>query len=135
MEKRLKTTSIVASSLLAGALVTFAGTNLNARPSTSQVLGNGAELRGQIIDLNINFSPLNIFEMKCGEAKPEETTKETKKEAKVEKKEGKAVEAKCGEGKCGEGKAAKTTETKTEKKEETTKTTEAKCGEGKCGVS
>ena len=140
-EKKNTKRTILTGSIIAGALLTFSVTT-NARP-ISQVMGSGAEVRGEIIDLNLNSSVNNLLELKCGA----ETGSSKKAEAKPasSKKEGKATEAKCGEGKCGEGKCgsadkktdAKTdkkatkAETKTVKKE---KTTEAKCGEGKCGA-
>lgn len=144
MEKKNSKRSILTGTIIAGALLTFS-VNTNARPSTD-VLGSGAEVRGEIIDLNLNSSSSNLLELKCGEA--EKTTK--KAEAKpATKKEGKAVEAKCGEGKCGEGKCGGddkkadskklgTKDAKSAKAEKKSdkkgKTTEAKCGEGKCGA-
>lgn len=134
MEKKIKKTTILTGTVIAGALLTFS-VNAEARPST-QVLGNGAELRSEIIDLNVNSSSDKLFELKCGEKSGAATKKA---EAKPDAKKAKTSEAKCGEGKCGESgkkaeakkdtKAAKAA--KTEKKE---KTSEAKCGEGKCGA-
>ncbi len=139
MKKKNTKRTILTGSIIAGALLTFSVTT-NARP-VSQVMGSGAEVRTEIIDLNINSSVNNLLELKCG-AEEGSSKKAEAKPVKSDKKEGKATEAKCGEGKCGEGKCGgddskksdkKTTkaELKTEKKE---KTTEAKCGEGKCGA-
>lgn len=139
MEKKNTKRSILTGTIIAGALLTFS-VNTNARPSTD-VLGSGAEVRSEIIDLNINSSSNNLLELKCGEA--EKTTK--KAEAKpASKKEGKALEAKCGEGECGgddkktDSKKLETKDAKTAKADKKSdkkgKTTEAKCGEGKCGA-
>jgi uncharacterized low-complexity protein len=131
MEKKNTKKSIITKTIIAGALLTFS-VNVDARPTTD-ILGSGAEVRSEIIDLNINSSTNNLLELKCGEA--EKTTKKSKV-----KKEGKATEAKCGEGKCGEdvkksdSKKLDTKVAKTEKSDKKGKTTEAKCGEGKCGA-
>lgn len=144
MEKKNTKRSILTGTIIAGALLTFS-VNADARPTT-QVLGTGAEVRAEIIDLNISSSTDMLFELKCGEAK-ETSKKGEAKPTEKSKKEGKATEAKCGEGKCGEGKCGgddkkaetKKLDTKAEaapkadaKKEG--KATEAKCGEGKCGA-
>lgn len=134
MEKKIKKTTILTGTVIAGALLTFS-VNAEARPST-QILGNGAELRSQIIDLNVTSSSDKLYELECGE-KSGAATKKT--EAKPDAKKAKTSEAKCGEGKCGESEkkaeAKKDTKAaKTEKKENKEKTSEAKCGEGKCGA-
>ena len=134
MKKKNTKRTILTGSIIAGALLTFSVTT-NARP-LSQVMGSGAEVRTEIIDLNINSSVNNLLELKCG-AEEGSSKKAEAKPVKTSKKEGKATEAKCGEGKCGsddDKKSEKKTtkaEVKTEKKE---KTSEAKCGEGKCGA-
>lgn len=143
MKKKNTKRTILTGSIIAGALLTFSVTT-NARP-TSQVMGSGAEVRTEIIDLNINSSVNNLLELKCGAE--EGSSKKTEAKPTTSKKEGKATEAKCGEGKCGEGKCGSddkkasskkvtTTEksAKAEKSAKKEKTTEAKCGEGKCGA-
>lgn len=92
MENKNKKT-IVAGSMIAGALLTL---SLNANASNLfnyNALGNGTEVR-------------NAIELNCGEKKADD-----KKGKEGEKKAGdkKAKDAKCGEkkakdGKCGEGK-------------------------------
>ncbi len=124
MENKNKRNSLLTGAILAGALATFTISNVDARPATTRVLGNGAELRSEIIDLNVIASPANVFEMKCGE----NTETGKKVEKKVEN--GKTVESKCGADK--KAKANKKAEKKTDKK---TKTTEGKCGQGKCGAA
>jgi len=143
MEKKIKKASILTGTIITGALLALT-TNADARPATSKVLGNGAELRSEIIDLNIISSSDNVYELKCGTETPE-TKKAESKEVKD-----KSTEAKCGEGKCGEGKCGskdstkakvsedknntKTVETKAiSSKDAKDKTSESKCGEGKCG--
>jgi len=149
MEKKIKKASILTGTILTGALLTLTS-NADARPATSKVLGNGAELRSEIIDLNITSSMDNVFELKCGE----DAAKTKPADAKQKEAKDKSTEAKCGEGKCGEGKCgakddsksakvskdsgdvkateAKAVDTKEAKKD---KAAEAKCGEGKCGES
>ncbi len=125
MKNKNKRNSLLTGAILAGALATFTISNVEARPATTRVLGNGAELRSEIIELNVIASPANVFEMKCGAG--EKTTKK-----KAEKKKGKTVESKCGANK----KAAKKTTKKAEKKaDKKSKTTEGKCGQGKCGAA
>ncbi len=124
MENKTKKNTLLTGALLAGAVAAFSISNVEARPATTtRVLGNGAGLRSEIINLNITSSSANVFEMQCG-AGTTETTKTKKK--------GKTGEAKCGakkkKAKKGDKKAAK----KTDKK---SKTTEGKCGQGKCGGS
>ncbi|NOY51618.1 MAG: hypothetical protein GXO88_13775 [Chlorobi bacterium] len=123
MEKRNTKSTILSGTLIAGALLTFS-VNADARPST-QVLGSGADVRTEIIELNANSSSDKLFELKCGEKSA------TAKKAGTKTKDAKAAEAKCGEGKCGsdDKKAAAV------KKDSKTnaKAAEAKCGEGKCG--
>jgi len=129
MENKNKRNSLLTGAILAGALATFTISNVDARPATTRVLGNGAELRSEIIDLNVIASPANVFEMKCGAGTSKAEKKAEKK--KMEKK-GKTVESKCGANK----KAAKKTTEKAEKKaDKKSKTTEGKCGQGKCGAA
>lgn len=143
MEKKIKKASILTGTIITGALLALT-TNADARPATSKVLGNGAELRNEIIDLNITSSSDNVYELKCGTETPE-TKKAESKEVKD-----KSTEAKCGEGKCGEGKCGSKDSTKAKvsddkkdtkaveakavsSKDAKDKTSEGKCGEGKCG--
>lgn len=145
MEKKIKKASILTGTIITGALLALT-TNADARPTTLKVLGNGAELRSEIIDLNITSSSDNVYELKCG-AEGSETKKAESKEVKD-----KSTEAKCGEGKCGEGKCGSDDSTKAKvsddkkdtkavetkavsTKDAKDKTGEAKCGEGKCGES
>jgi uncharacterized low-complexity protein len=127
MENKNKRNSLLTGAILAGALATFTISNVDARPATTRVLGNGAELRSEIIDLNVIASPANVFEMECG-AGTAKTEKKTEK--------GKTVESKCGankkEMKKGEKKGEKKAEKTSDKK---AKTTEGKCGQGKCGAA
>ncbi|VAW27444.1 hypothetical protein MNBD_BACTEROID07-1975 [hydrothermal vent metagenome] len=125
MENKNKRNSLLTGVILAGALATFTIANVDARPATTRVLGSGAELRSEIIDLNVIASPENVFELKCGAGN--ETTGK-KAEKKLEN--GKTVESKCGADKKAE--AGKKAAKKTEKK---SKTTEGKCGQGKCGAA
>ncbi len=125
MENKNKRNSLLTGVILAGALATFTISNVDARPATTRVLGNGAELRSEIISLNVIASPANVFELKCG-AGNTETGKKVEK--KVEN--GKTVESKCGANKKAE--AGKKAEKKADKK---SKTTEGKCGQGKCGAA
>jgi len=142
MEKKIKKASILTGTIITGAILALT-TNADARPATSKVLGNGAELRNEIIDLNITSSS-NLYELKCGTETPE-TKKAESKEVKD-----KSTEAKCGEGKCGEGKCGSKDSTKDKVSEDKNntkavetkavstkdakdKTSESKCGEGKCG--
>ncbi len=132
MENKNKRNSLLTGAILAGALATFTISNVEARPATTRVLGNGAELRTEIIDLNVIASPANVFEMQCG-AGTATTEKKTEKS--------KTGESKCGQGKCGADKKAhkkemKKGEKKAEKKaDKKSKTTEGKCGQGKCGAA
>ena len=98
MEKKIKKASILTGTIITGALFALTS-NADARPVTTKVLGNGAELRSEIIDLNITSSAANVYELKCG-AEGTDTKKAESKEVKD-----KSTEAKCGEGKCGEGNA------------------------------
>lgn len=149
MEKKMKKTGILTGTILTGALLALTS-NADARPAISKVLGNGAELRSEIIDLNINSSAANVYELKCG-AEGEVTKKAKPVEAKPLEAKDKSTEAKCGEGKCGEGKCGGSDDTKNakiskdkdkddvkaveaKKEEKKDKAAEAKCGEGKCGT-
>lgn len=138
MEKKIKKASILTGTIITGALFALT-TNADARPTTSKVLGNGAELRSEIIDLNITSSSDNVYELKCGTETPEAKKAESKEV------KDKSTEAKCGEGKCGSKdsteakvsdnkKDTKAVETKAvSSKDAKDKTSEGKCGEGKCG--
>jgi uncharacterized low-complexity protein len=128
MKNKNKKNTLLTGAILTGAIAAFTISNVEARPATTRVLGNGAELRSEIIELNVIASPANVFEMKCGEG-----TKTTEKKA--EKKKGKTVESKCGEGKCGTGKKAKAEKKAEKKSDKKSKTTEGKCGQGKCGAA
>lgn len=97
-----KNKTIIAGSMIAGALLSL---SLNANTSNLfnyNTLGNGAEVR-------------NAIELACGEKKADEKKADEKKgEKKGEKKakdgkcgEKKAKDGKCGEGKCGEKKNPK----------------------------
>ena len=127
MENKNNKKSLLTGAVLAGALAAFTISNVEARPATTRVLGNGTELRTEIIELNVIASPANVFEMKCG-AGTTEKGKKTQKKANT--KTGKTVESKCGANK--KAKAEKKTEKKSDKK---SKTTEGKCGQGKCGAA
>lgn len=129
MENKNKRNSLLTGAILAGALATFTISNVEARPATTRVLGNGAELRSEIIELNVIASPAKVFEMKCGAGTSKAEKKAEKK--KMEKK-GKTVESKCGANKNAVKKATKKAEKKADKK---AKTTEGKCGQGKCGAA
>ncbi len=124
-----KKNTLITGALLTGALAAFTISNVEARPATTRVLGNGAELRTEIIELNVIASPDNVFEMKCGAG------------TKTEKKKGKTVESKCGQGKCGADKKTHKKEMKKGEKKagkkavKKAKTTEGKCGQGKCGAA
>jgi len=137
--------------LISGAIITgvIAGLSIEeikaAELFNYSDLGTGANIRSELIDLNVNpesaVNSFNTFELKCGEGKcggeDAKDGKKDKKDGKSEKKvdekgavkdaksEDKTAESKCGEGKCGEEK--KDAEAKEDK------TTESKCGEGKCG--
>jgi hypothetical protein len=91
MEKKIKKASLLTGTILTGALLTLTS-NADARPATSKVLGNGAELRTEIIDLNITSSTDNVFELKCGE----DAAKAKPAEAKPKEAKDKSTEAKCG---------------------------------------
>ncbi len=139
MNNKVKKSAIISGSVLASALTALTVTNAEAKTVN---LGNGSELRSEIIDLNILSSSKSVYEMKCGSESMEKgKTQKTEKKAK----KGKTVESKCGEGKCGEGKCggnekstnAKKTKTKkaeTKKADKKGKSTEMKCGQGKCGA-
>ena len=129
MENKNKRNSLLTGAILAGALATFTISNVDARPATTRVLGNGAELRSEIISLNVIASPSNVFEMKCG-AGNEETGKKAEKKMEKKMENGKTVESKCGANKKAE--AGTKAEKKADKK---SKTTEGKCGQGKCGAA
>lgn len=139
MQNKNKRNGLLTGVVLAGALTAFSLTSVEARPATTHVLGNGSELRSDVIDLNIISSPKSLFEMKCGSKETPKKEKSEKKttEAKCGAAKTKAGEAKCGsakkkatEAKCGANKmkAAKKADTSKQKK-----APEGKCGQGKCG--
>lgn len=97
-----KSKTIVAGSMIAGALLSL---SLNANASNLfnyNSLGNGTEVR-------------NAIELACGEKKADDKKAGEKKESKSGDKkakdgkcgEKKAKDGKCGEGKCGEKKNPK----------------------------
>ena len=92
MENKKK--SILASTLIAGALIS--GASLNATESSLfsyNELGSGSEIRTTLVTNSITErAGIMAFDMKCGE----DTKKSDKKKA-----DSKSAEAKCGEGKCG----------------------------------
>lgn len=90
MEK--KTKSILASTLIAGAL--FAATGSNANPFSYNTLGTGEEVRTNLLSRESNNRSL---ELACG-AKSKSTAQSTAKKGK---------DGKCGEGKCGEKKSTR----------------------------
>jgi uncharacterized low-complexity protein len=107
--------SILAGSVIAGALVSLSALNADASSLTNfNVLGSGAEVRSGLLSNSVS----NLFELTCG-AKGD-TSKAHGKAA-----HGKTADAKCGEGKCG-GK-------KDSLHHKDGKTKDGKCGEGKCG--
>jgi uncharacterized low-complexity protein len=96
-----KNKTIVAGSMIAGALLSLSlSANANNLFSYNS-LGNGTEVR-------------NAIELACGEKKADDKKATDKKDAKGDKKakdakcgEKKAKDGKCGEGKCGEKKNPK----------------------------
>ena len=96
-----KNKTIVAGSMIAGALLSLSlSANANNLFSYNS-LGNGTEIR-------------NAIELACGEKKADDKKATDKKDAKGDKKakdakcgEKKAKDGKCGEGKCGEKKNPK----------------------------
>lgn len=81
--------SILAGSILAGALLAVAGINANA---SSLIRYNHVTSADEVIaGLHTKNVSNNNFELKCGATKKSDTTK-TKKKGK---------DGKCGEGKCG----------------------------------
>lgn len=143
MENKNKRNGLITGVVLAGALTAFSVSSVQARPATSRVLGNGSELRSELIDLNIVSSPNSLYEMKCGS---KETPKKEKSEKKTTEAKCGAAKKKAGEAKCGASKKKATeakcgaNKTKSAKKADTTKakptkSPEGKCGQGKCGGS
>ncbi|MGZ3905011.1 MAG: hypothetical protein ACXVC6_15020 [Bacteroidia bacterium] len=96
-----KNKSIVAGSMLAGALLSLSvSANANSLFNYN-ALGSGSEVR-------------NAIELSCGEKKADDKKAAPAKDAKGDKKakdakcgEKKAKDGKCGEGKCGEKKNPK----------------------------
>ncbi len=109
MKNSKNKTSILAGSLIAGAIGL---SSINAGASNLfnyNSLGSGAELRSEL--LNVNVSPLKVAELECGDKKKgADSTKSKTGEAKCGDKKkaaaGKTGEGKCGEGKCGDKKKA-----------------------------
>jgi uncharacterized low-complexity protein len=126
---------LLKGSLIAGALITVAGVQVNATNLFEyDDLGSGSELRQELIAKATSYDTERTFEMKCGEGKCGETDKTDTKKAKTDQAESKTKEAKCGEGKCGEDKKESKADDSTKGAEKSDgKTNEAKCGEGKCG--
>lgn len=95
MENKNKKT-IVAGSMIAGALLSLSLTANASNLFNYNALGNGSEVR-------------NAIEATCGEKKADDKKHEDKKAKDAKCGEKKAKDAKCGEkkakdGKCGEGK-------------------------------
>ncbi len=137
MTRKLKSLNVLAIALIAGFI--FGITSLEIR---ANILTESPVMVINITDTESQESLMNneydfngkCGEGKCGEGKCGSATKESKKDVKSEKKEGKvkSSESKYGEGKCG----AEKKEGKAEKKEgKTEKKSKGKCGEGKCGVA
>ena len=84
-----KTKSIIASTLIAGALL--ATTTSNANPFHYNMLGSGEEVRAHLLTREGSVKNL---ELKCGEKGKMDSTSTAKK----------GKDGKCGEGKCGEKK-------------------------------
>ncbi|MDE3123937.1 MAG: hypothetical protein KGK14_00345 [Bacteroidota bacterium] len=81
--------SILAGSILAGALLAVAGINANA---SSLIRYQQVTTPDEVVaGVHAQNAVSNSFEMKCGATKKSDTTK-TKKKGK---------DGKCGEGKCG----------------------------------
>ncbi|HKC69054.1 MAG TPA: hypothetical protein VKG26_12540 [Bacteroidia bacterium] len=86
--------TIIAGSMLAGAMLSVSALTANTNLFNYNALGNGSEVRSAI-------------ELNCGEKKAE--NKDAKKDSKSTTTDKKAKDGKCGEkkakdGKCGEGK-------------------------------
>jgi uncharacterized low-complexity protein len=96
-----KTKSILASTLIAGAL--FATTSSNANPFHYNSLGTGEEVR--TILLNKENTNRNL-ELACGAKIKTDSTSTAKK----------GKDGKCGEGKCGDKKTNKKSTAKSKKK-------------------
>lgn len=84
-----KTKSIIASTLLAGAL--FATASSNANPFHYNNLGTGEDVRTNLLGRQNRG-----FELSCGAKNKTDSTSTSKK----------GKDGKCGEGKCGEKKSA-----------------------------
>lgn len=109
MEKKK---SMLAGSIIAGAIMAVSGFTANAAGLFSyNNLGTGDEVRTKLLETNNSNS--RTMELACGEkGKTDSTAKKGK-------------DGKCGEGKCGEKKKMDSVGTK--------KVKDGKCGEGKCG--
>ena len=89
--------TIIAGSMLAGAMLSVSALTASTNLFNYNALGNGSEVRSAI-------------ELTCGEKKTEtKETKTTTKDTKTTTTDKKAKDGKCGEkkakdGKCGEGK-------------------------------
>ncbi len=138
MKNVTKKTGLVSGTLLASAVMACSSGNLMASGVSAEILGNGAELRSELLGLTENSSQSKVFEMKCGED-TKVNTKKSSSDKKTDAKKMKSAEHKCGEGKCGaNGKATVKTKdakaTNAQKQQKKSKGTEGKCGQGKCGV-
>ena len=98
MENKKK--SLLAGTLVAGALITAASFSANAASMFRyNELGSGASVRSNLLESNVSAN--RALELKCGA----DSTKA--KDGKCGAKKGKSKDGKCGEGKCGDKKKAK----------------------------
>ncbi|CAN5219218.1 hypothetical protein BH09BAC1_BH09BAC1_03990 [soil metagenome] len=127
--------SILAGTLVAGAIL--GGISLTAQASNLfqfEELGNGAEVRSQLLNQALAGNTGITLEMKCGATGAKDSTT-APKPADV-KKDGKSADGKCGDGKCGDDKKKDGTTTGTKSGNDAKKdgkTKDGKCGDGKCG--
>ena len=135
--------------LLSGALLTgmIAGLSVEEIQAADLLdfasLGTGAEVRNELIDMNLDQNTIpvgtlkfTLLEGKCGgdEKNAKGDKKDAKKgDVKSEDAKGKTGESKCGEGKCGEGEKDAAVKDGEKQDSKEAKTSESKCGEGKCG--
>lgn len=92
---KTKRNNILKGSLVAGALLSVTGiqaSNTNLFEYTD--LGNGSELRNELIAKATSYDAERTFEMKCGEGKCGEAEKTETKKGEA-KKAVKATKAKC----------------------------------------
>ncbi len=98
-----KNKTIIAGSMIAGALLSLSLSTNASNLFNYNALGNGSEVR-------------NAIEASCGEKKADDKKVDDKKAKDAKCGEKKAGDKKAKDGKCGEKKAK-----------------DGKCGEGKCG--